>query len=667
MSTLAAGDVIITGPRGAGVWSITPPSVIVKVVPDGYELTERTKDPHIWAGMLCGFSKSDSKKYCNKPPTRRARSYIRWQRVERLVKVVGPVGLSPQTKQRASTITVSPHASVIAVDTETTGLKVWEGHELYGISIADGVSSAYVSPSEGIAWLETCDADEWWFHNAKFDLQFLEKGGFPVPRNRIHDTQIVAHLLGYEDLGLKPLARTLLHRDMVDMKALLDYYGGIHSIPTDMLANYAARDAEVTWELRELLWPQLSPEERYLYHAVERPLIPILADMEVRGIQMAGEDVFDILIQRAEGERDDILSQLRLADWPVDSIDSTAAVGKYLYDTLRLPISRRTKTGRPSADKKAIEELATIAPQVRVLLQYRQVRDVLVKFLYPLRPYAGKVLHPHIWQAKVYGDVGDVDDESGGTAQGRLSYSDPNFQQFSKRGGVRDLVTARPGYSIIAGDYGQIEMRIYADRSNDEVLIGTFIRDEDIHDKMRQVLNLPESERTTAKNVEYGWLYSAAAPKLAETCGRPVSEILEFMRLIERELPGAAGYKAQATRRARQLGYGETLLGRRRRLPDLYSPDASARGRAERQAFSVEIQGTAAEIIKLAMSGWVKAHPEAPILLQVHDELVIECPEGQEEYYCSELRRVMVSANILQRVPLIVDVDWGKTWKDAKS
>ena len=462
-----------------------------------------------------------------------------------------------------------------------------------------------------------------------------------------------------------------------DDPLLLAYvYDPSNSRPESTVRRYAAGDwqedarsrAVVTRNLWRELEEKLTGEEKlwWLYREIERPLQSVLAAMEHRGITL------DVAYLRAlsgelEGELERLREEIqRLAGRPfnINSRDQLEAV---LYDELGLRPSKRTaKTGKRSTSASALETLLGAHPIIEKILQYRELAKLKGTYLDPLpnlvHPRTGR-LHTRFHQT--------------GTVTGRLSSSDPNLQNIPIRTEVgrkiRRGFVAAAGKKLVVADYSQIELRVLAHLSGDEALQGIFKQGEDIHTRTAawmfnsNVDEIDRFQRRAAKTVNFGVLYGMSAHRLSRELGIDYGAAQAFIDRYFESYPGVRRFMQETFESARERGYVETLFGRRRYVAELNSPNRNVREAAERAAFNMPIQGTAADLIKLAM---VKLEPElagrgAGLLLQVHDELIVEVDAAAAAEIAAVVREVMEGVWPLA-VPLSVDVGIGDNWLEAK-
>jgi DNA polymerase I len=573
-------------------------------------------------------------------------------------------------------------AGALAIDTETTGLDP-RLSALVGISIAwTAGQAAYIpvghraGPLVAIEdvraqlgpWLQD-EAREKLGQNLGFDMQVLQRYGLPV-RGALRDTMLASYVRDPEARhGLDELTWEFLAHRKVPTTALIGKgraQVGMDELTPDRVAGYACEDVDAVVRLWPLLRARLQSVSGWpLFENVEMPLVPVLVDMETRGIAL-DEAVLATLDGRLEAEMRTRVGEIHRLAGRVFNVDSPKQLQEVLYTDLKLEPGRRTKTGF-STDQDVLQELAGAHPLPREVLEYRllaKLRGTYVEALPRMRdPVTGRV-HTQFHQAV--------------TATGRLSSSDPNLQNIPVRSTlgreIRKAFVAPAGRVLLSADYSQVELRVLAHLSQDPDLLAAFAQGADIHRATAaRVYGVPDAEvtpqmRGRAKTVNFGLIYGMGAPRLAAQLGIPVKEAGEFIRAYFEKLPGMKRYVESCIARARECGYAETLFGRRRYLPALALGPGRERAAAERMALNTTIQGSAADLIKAAMvrlhARLGARHASAHMLLQVHDELVLEVPEGELEAVTRIVRETMESVMTL-RAPLRVDCGHGANWYEA--
>jgi DNA polymerase-1 len=439
-------------------------------------------------------------------------------------------------------------------------------------------------------------------------------------------------------------------------------------VPVDKAAEYSAEDADVTLRLHEVLWPQICsvPALKTLYEECEQPLVPVLARMEEHGVLL---DRQMLRTQSSELARrlQEILAEAHQVAGAPFNLDSPKQLGNILFEKMQLPVLRKTPTGQPSTAEDVLEELAKSYPLPKLILEHRNLAKLKSTYTDKLpeqiNERTGRV-HTSYHQAVA--------------ATGRLSSQDPNLQNIPIRTPegrrIRQAFIAPPGHVLLAADYSQIELRIMAHLSQDEGLLSAFAGDQDIHQATAsEVFGTPlnqvtADQRRSAKAVNFGLIYGMSAFGLAAQLGIPRGTAQEYIDLYFARYPGVKRYMEETRSQARELGYVETVFGRRLYLPDINARNKQFAQAAERAAINAPMQGTAADIIKRAMiavDAWCGDGARgARLIMQVHDELVLEVRDDRLGEATDAVRQRMMAAAAL-RVPLKVDVGTGRNWDEA--
>lgn len=581
-------------------------------------------------------------------------------------------------------------AEWIALDTETTSTNPMQA-DLVGISLSCQTGEGFYIPvghRDNTPQLFLSDIQQLLGpillnpknkkvgHNLKYDLLVLRRHGLPVfPASC--DTMIAAWLIdpASHRLGLKDLADDLLNINMTHIEELIGTGKNQRSmadIAVEKVAPYAAADAEVTFQLRSALQPIL--EERKsakLFEEIEMPLLPVLADMEQTGI---GLDVSFLKTMSRElaARLAEIVDEVHQGVGYPFNLNSTQQLSMALFNTLKLePPDRRktTASGHFSTSADILDQLKGKHPVVDLILEHRELSKLLSTYIEALplqvNPQTRRI-HTSYSQA--------------GSVTGRLASSDPNLQNIPMRSDlgrkVRQAFIADPDWVLLSIDYSQIELRIVAHMANDEAMLSAFRAGQDIHAATSAaILNIPlievsGSQRRQAKAINFGLIYGMGAFSLSRSTGITLAEAEDFVAAYFRQFPGVKKYLDGLRKQAAQQGYVETMLGRRRYFPNLRTQmNANLRGREEREAINAPIQGTAADIMKLAMimvpSALEKSGHKAKLLLQVHDELVLECPLRELLSTAKVVMDTMEGAYPLS-IPLLTEAKWGKNWGEMK-
>jgi len=448
---------------------------------------------------------------------------------------------------------------------------------------------------------------------------------------------------------------------------------GAARIPFEQVAieratEYAAEDADVTLRLHQALYPRIAADTRldHVYAQIEMPVREILFRMERNGILIDS----GLLAQQSRqlGERVLALEQEahQLAGQPFN-LGSPKQLGEILFQRMGLPVVKKTATGQPSTDEEVLQELAADYPLPKVLLEHRSVSKLKSTYTdkLPLMVNArtGRV-HTTFAQATA--------------VTGRLASNDPNLQNIPVRTAegrrIREAFIAPVGHVLVSADYSQIELRIMAHLSEDPALVNAFHEGRDIHRATAgEIFGVPPDDVTSEqrryiKAVNFGLIYGMGAFGLAQQLGIERGAAQQFIDKYFARYPGVAQYMQRTREVAREQGYVETVFGRRLWLPDIKAAGGPRRAGAERAAINAPMQGTAADLIKLAMiavQGWLDQEQlGTKLLLQVHDELVLEVPESEAERVRRDLPGHMTNVAQL-RVPLVVDVGIGANWDEA--
>jgi DNA polymerase-1 len=508
-------------------------------------------------------------------------------------------------------------------------------------------------------------------HNANYDVTVLANHGINC-RNVDFDTMIAAHLLGKPQLGLKTLSQVVLGREMTPISQLIGT--GRKQITFDRVdiepaAQYAAADADMTGQLRSSFERPVHDEGfGKLLNDMEMPLMPVLVTMQRHGIKMEA-GVLHEMSRDLNEQMHTVETELYQSIGHTVNINSPQQLSDLLFKELGLPHSKRTKTGY-STDANSLEGLKGMHPVVDNILEYRQISKLKSTYVDALpemiNPRTGRI-HTSYNQT--------------GSATGRISSSDPNLQNIPIRTEagrqVRRAFVAQdaPDWFLFSADYSQIELRVLAHLSQDPGLLEAFRRGEDIHSatasSMFEVpINEVDSEmRRIAKVLNFGVIYGLSAHGISQQTGFSREEGDNFIKSYFAKYPGISEYLERVKANARETQYVETLLGRRRSVPEINASNFNVRGAAERMAINMPIQGTAADIMKLAM---IRVHRRlaeeslrAKMLLQVHDELVFEVPQEEMETLKDLVFDEMPAAMDLD-VTLKVDAKWGETWGDME-
>ncbi len=575
-----------------------------------------------------------------------------------------------------------------AFDTETTGIDAmradlvgmsfsWQAHKAYYLPIRAPLGQPHLELSAVKKEIAPIMADPAIYkvaQNLKYDWLILQNAGLPVvvADGGVFDTMVASYCLSPErgSHGMNAMSHDLLGYDPITIDTLIGKGKNqrtFDQVDTQAACDYAAEDADVTWQLYEVLSRRLNnqPRLKELFEKVEMPLVEALAAMETNGVSLD-----TALLRRMSNELSDMIATLtdqihQQAGVPFN-IDSTKQLAEVLFDHLGLDSVKSGKTQR-STDAEVLDELADRHAVIPLLLQYRQLVKLKNTYIDKLpllvNPRTGRV-HASFNQTV--------------TATGRLSSSDPNLQNIPIRTELGKkiraaFVPADKDGCILAADYSQIELRLLAHFSEDAALLKAFAEDHDIHTFVAaQIYGLPMDEvtpamRGKAKGVNFGIIYGQGPFGLAKNIGISQQEAKRFIDDYFARYKSIRAFMDETIRKTKASGYAETILGRRRPIVGLDSRNYNLRAQAERLAVNTVIQGSAADLIKVAM---VNIHrriekEKSPVkmILQIHDELVFELPQSQSAAAAQWIAAAMTGA-IALKAPLKVDVSVGATWME---
>lgn len=506
--------------------------------------------------------------------------------------------------------------------------------------------------------------------NFKYDLTIFARNGIDV-QGVAFDTMLESYVLNstgrhnMDDLAKRYLGHQTISFEEIAGKGKNQLT--FNQIQLEQAAEYAAEDADVTMKLQQVLWEKLSKEPTLekLFKEMELPLLGVLSRMERRGVLIDSDALF-----LQSNEIANRLSELEeqayvLAGQPFN-LASTKQLQEILFDKLGLPVIQKTPKGAPSTNEEVLEELAFSHELPKVLVEHRGLSKLKSTYTDKLpqmvNPQTGRV-HTSYHQAV--------------TATGRLSSSDPNLQNIPIRNEegrrIRQAFIAREGFTVVAADYSQIELRIMAHLSQDQGLINAFTQGKDIHRSTAAEIfgvaldEVTSEQRRNAKAINFGLIYGMSAFGLSRQLGIGRADAQNYMDLYFKRYPGVQTFMHDIREKAKAQGYVETLFGRRLYLPDINSSNGMRRKAAERVAINAPMQGTAADIIKRAMiqlDQKLQNDPDIAMIMQVHDELVFEVRSEKVAFYSELIKTQMESAANLV-VPLIVDVGQGNNWDEA--
>lgn len=579
-------------------------------------------------------------------------------------------------------------AKIFAFDTETTSLNYMEA-KVVGVSFSvEAGKAAYVpfghdypdapqqlTEEEVLGLLKPVLEDVSILkigQNLKYDRSVLVNHGIEM-RGIAYDTMLESYVLNstanrhdMDTLALAHLGRSTIHFEDIAGKGAKQLT--FNQIPLENAGPYAAEDADITLQLHQKLWPELEAigPLKNVFEKIELPLLKVLSKIERNGALINS----DSLAQQSR-EHGKTMAELEKQAYDIAgeefNLASPKQLGSVLFDKLGLPVIKKTPKGAPSTAEEVLQELALDYPLPKVIMQYRGLAKLKSTYTDKLplmvNPQTGRV-HTSYHQAVA--------------ATGRLSSTDPNLQNIPIRTEegrrIRQAFIARPGYRIVAADYSQIELRIMAHLSGDQGLRSAFADGLDIHKATAAEVfdvdldNVSAEQRRSAKAINFGLIYGMSAFGLAKQLHIGRNDAQSYIDTYFHRYPGVAQFMDDIRRKASEQGYVETLMGRRLYLPEINARNGMRRQAAERTAINAPMQGTAADIIKMAMikvDAWLEeSDVDALMIMQVHDELVLEVAEQDLSRVKEELSALMSGAVELS-VPLVVEVGEGENWDEA--
>ena len=586
-------------------------------------------------------------------------------------------------EERAALLDQLTQQGVISFDTETTSIDPTTA-ELVGMSFAWKAGEAYYVPVPAdraeaekiVAEFAPILADETVDkvgQNLKYDMIVLERYGATV-KGKLLDTMVMHYLLHPD----KRHKMDLLSEEYLNYKPvpIQDLIGRgkkqltMRDVPVEKVVDYACEDADITLRLYHALWPELEEEGLVeLYETVEAPLIPVLRDIELAGINVDGDFLNEYSKVLTE-ELHKIEKEIYAAAGSEFNIGSPKQIGEILFGRMGVPYKgSKTKTGQYKTDEATLAEVATEFPIVKLILRHRSLSKLLGTYVDALPLLLNK-------------DDGRIHSSFNQTiaATGRLSSANPNLQNIPVRtpegAEVRKAFIPRDeDHILLASDYSQIELRLVAALSQDEGMLDAFKTGKDIHTATAALIfNVPYEEvtrlqRYQAKTINFAILYGAGATRLTQELEISRAEASELINNYYERFTGLKRFMSGTVEQAKEEGYVSTLLGRKRSLRDINSRSSVARALAERMAMNTPIQGTAADMIKLAM---IRIHKmlrekgfKTRMILQVHDELVFDAPRSEVEAVTPLIEELMREAIPNLDVPIVVETGVGENWLEA--
>ncbi len=578
-------------------------------------------------------------------------------------------------------------ATLTSIDTETTSLEPMTA-QMVGISLCcEAGIAAYIPLAHNYpgapeqlsrefvlekmrAWLEdprTAKVGQ----NLKYDSHIFANHGIQL-RGIVHDTLLQSYVFeshkshDMDSLAMRHLARKTISFEEVCGKGASQI--GFNQVDVERATAYAAEDADITLQLHLAMWPQVEPDAKlhFIYEKIELPTSVVLQKIERNGVLINRD-----LLATQSHEIGNRLLELEqqaytLAEQPFN-LNSPKQLGEIFFGKLGLPVVKKTPSGAPSTDEEVLQKLAEDYPLPKVLLEYRGLAKLKSTYTDKLpkmvNANTGRV-HTNYAQAVA--------------VTGRLASNDPNLQNIPVRTAegrrIREAFVAAPGNSIVSADYSQIELRIMAHISGDASLLKAFADGEDVHRATASEIfgvslaEVTSEQRRYAKVINFGLIYGMSAFGLAGNLGIERSAAQSYIDKYFQRYPGVAQYMADTRTQAKAKGYVETVFGRRLWLPEINSPNGPRRQGAERAAINAPMQGTAADLIKLAMiavQNWLETDGlKSKMIMQVHDELVLEVVADELELVKRKLPELMAGVAEL-KVPLLAEVGVGGNWEEA--
>ncbi|HYD96387.1 MAG TPA: DNA polymerase I [Noviherbaspirillum sp.] len=578
-------------------------------------------------------------------------------------------------------------AALTAVDTETTSLDPMRA-QLVGISLCCTPGKAAYIPvahryqdapaqlsrelvlAKLKPWLEDAGKPKVG-QNLKYDSHIFANHGVTL-RGIVHDTLLQSYVFeshrshDMDSLALRHLGRKTIAYEEVCGKGASQI--GFDEVAVERATEYAAEDADVTLQLHQAMWPEVAQDEglQFIYEKVELPTSVVLQKIERNGVlidaQLLSAQSHELGLRMLEMEK----QAYELAGQPFN-LNSPKQICEIFFDKLQLPVVKKTPSGSPSTDEEVLQKLAEDFPLPKILLDYRGLSKLKSTYTDKLpkmvNPGTGRV-HTNYAQAVA--------------VTGRLASNDPNLQNIPVRTAegrrIREAFIAPPGSVIVSADYSQIELRIMAHISGDDNLLRAFAEGEDIHRATAAEIfgvapaEVSSEQRRYAKVINFGLIYGMSAFGLASNLGIERSAAQMYIDKYFQRYPAVAQYMADTRTQAKARGYVETVFGRRLWLSEINSPNGPRRQAAERAAINAPMQGTAADLIKLSMiavQDWLEAERMASkMVMQVHDELVLEVPQEELERVRQKLPALMSGVAQL-KVPLLAEVGIGPNWDQA--
>ena len=578
---------------------------------------------------------------------------------------------------------------LLALDFETDSLDAWNARPI-GISFAVKAKEAFYVPIA--AHQETTAGDQTpapfldpekvkellrpFFadasmtivaHNAKYDYKVSRGWGFPRWQCKVWDTMVAAWLIDPErnNYSLDSLAPFFFNASTITYKSIVPKGGTFDMVPLETASRYAAEDADYCFRIKQHLEGKLEEagESGALFKKLEMPLLPILAEMEGEGIKIESKALKDYGVKLGK-EIESLRAETHRVVGHEFNLASTQQLQKVLFQERKLKPGKKTKTGY-STDEAVLKELAREDEVPALILRYRTLSKLKSTYVDGLVELVDKDSRLH------------TDFDQTGTATGRLSSRKPNLQNIPNRDEegryIREAFIAKPGWVFISADYSQIELVVLAHLSGDKNLVSAFMEDKDVHARTAALIfgldekNILPEHRRIAKTINFGVMYGMSAFRLANELRISRTDAAAFIEAYFKNYSGVREYFNSLIRKTEETSYVSTILGRRRYIPSINSRNKTEKAAAEREVMNTPIQGSAADIVKTAMlkldAALTAADSPARLLLQVHDELILECPKDAAKETCCLVRREMEDA-VKLTIPLRVSVETGKSWGD---
>lgn len=577
-------------------------------------------------------------------------------------------------------------AGSFAIDTETKGLDALTT-EMVGLSVCCKKGEAYYIPCAHVAGEQLpCStivaalkpifedpAIKKYLHNTKFDQLVLHGAGIEVA-GVAFDSMIAARLLlrEWQKVGLKPLSEFLLQEQMASFEEVVGLVGAktFAEVPLELATSYAAADAHQTWQITQVLIPMLAKEPvlEKLFYDIELPLVQVLYQMEAEGI-VVDSDFLRRLGVTVGREIQEVVLAIRDLTGLAINLDSPKQVADLLFVKLSLPPQKKSAKGTSfSTDQEVLTALSQLHPVPGYILKYRELTKLKGTYIDALPT------HVNAKTGRIHTSFNQIS-----TSTGRLASLNPNLQNIPTDGStygseVRAAFKPKPGHLFLSADYSQIELRVLAYLSQDANLLAAFAADRDIHAETASRLfdvsidQVTTQQRQIGKRINFSILYGLTPYGLSKDMNIPLNEAKRYIETYFNQYPGVSRWMAEVIEAVMLSGYVETLWGRRRYIPTIFEKNRVLHEEAKRLAINTKAQGTAAEIMKIGMINIAKALAAqglgAAILLQIHDEILVSCPQDSVASTESLVKRILEQV-VDWNVPLQVTTRTGASWKEV--